>query len=58
MRLRHAHVKRRGMGPFREMHQLGSTVGDGWRRRGRADGWRRGRAPSREMHQLGKPVGD
>ena len=33
------------MGPFREMHPLGATVGDGLRRHGRADGGRRGRGP-------------
>ena len=37
------------MGPFREMHQLDETVGDGWRRHGRADGGRRDKSPPKRF---------
>ena len=49
MRLSRAVVRRRGMGPFREIHQLGSTVGDDLRWHGRADGGRRDKSPPKRF---------
>ena len=37
------------MGPFQEMYQLDGTVGDGWRRRWRAEGGRRDMGPPKRF---------
>ena len=58
MQLRRADVRKRGMGPYREMFQLGATVGDGCGLRGRADGRRHGKGHSLEIHQPDAPLGD